>query len=176
MKRIITFLLLLLLIASFLRPLYAQEQTSAVTMDVPSLSLLTITSSDQTINLLQDASGEAAYEAGYIDGGVNKPSLTVNSNTNWKLQVKVSSDWNLVDSYQKDTADLKLKITSSAGHQTGFTDFTSLSLTDQEIATYTEGVGAEIYNGQYRMLLDWGKDIPGSYTIIVTYTLSTQAL
>jgi len=151
-----------------------EDETAGVTMNIPSICKLVITSSDQIIDLSQDASGEAAYEAGYFDGAGNKPGLVVYSNTNWKLSVKVGSDWSIVDTYKKDTADLKLKVTSESGRQTGFLDFSALSLTDQEIATHGGGVGAEIYDCQYRILLDWAEDIPGSYTIILTYTLSTQ--
>ena len=164
---------------SFLMPicLYAdEEETAALTMQIPSICKLTIHDSDQIFNLLQDASGEEAYEAGYIEGTAGKPRLIVDSNTNWKLTVKVSLDWMSGGGYQKDTGDLRLKVTSSAGHQTGFTGFTPLSLSDQEIASYAAGAGGEVYDGQYRILLDWQKDTPGVYIIITTYTLSTQAI
>ena len=166
----------LLLIVSFLRPAYSgEDETSGVAMNIPSISKLTISGSDQLINLLQDASGEAAYEAGYIQGKGNKPTLIVDSNTNWKLSVRVSSGWNWVDNYHKATRDLKLKIKSKTGHQTGFFNFTPLSLREQEIATCAAGVGDDTYYGQYRILLDWEKDIPGNYTVIITYTLSTRS-
>ncbi|MFH1854420.1 MAG: hypothetical protein ABH815_03805 [Candidatus Omnitrophota bacterium] len=152
-----------------------ESDTSGVTMHVPSICKLTINDSIQIMNLLQDASGEAAYEAGHIDGENNKPALIVDSNTGWKLSVKASFDWGIVDGYQKSTSDLQLKVVSNSGHQTGFTNFTPVSLNDQEIASYSAGVGDDIYNGQYRILLDWTKDIPGAYFIIITYTLSTQS-
>jgi len=152
----------------------AQKDTAGVTMQIPSMCKLSINNSDQVIDLLQDASGEGAYEAGYVQGETNKPSLTVSSNTNWKLSAAVSIDWEAVEGYQKSTSDLTLKVTSSSGRQTGFADYTPLSLTDQEIARYTKGSGHEIYNCSYRIKLDWAKDVPGMYIIIITYTLSTQ--
>ena len=163
----------LLLAYFFLSPIYAANDTSSVSMLVPPICKLTIEDSDQTINLIKDASGEAAYEKGYIDGQKNKPVLIVDSNTFWKLSVRVSSDWNMVGSYKKDTEDLLLKITSDGGRQTGFNDFTSLSLYDQEVAFYKSGIGDDFYYGQYRILLNWEKDIPGNYTIIIVFTLST---
>ena len=166
----------LLLGMILLLPVFAdEEETSGMAMNIPSISKLTITGPDQIINLLQDASGEAAYEAGYIDGKGDMPVLIVDSNTNWKLSVRVSSDWGRVDNYRKAIGDLKLKIKSKTGHQAGFFEFTSLSLTEQEIATYTAGVGDDIYYGGYRILLNWERDIPGSYRIIITYTLSTRS-
>lgn len=151
-----------------------QTDTAGVTMQIPSMCKLTIDDSDQVIDLFQDASGEEAYEAGYVQGGNNQPSLSVSSNTNWKLSAAVSINWDVVDGYQKATSDLMLKVTSSAGHQTGFTDYAPLSLADQEIARYTRGSGRETYNCAYRIKLEWAKDVPGMYIIIITYTLSTQ--
>jgi len=152
-----------------------EDDTSGVTMKIPTICKLTINDSDQILNLFQDASGEEAYEQGYIDGDLGKPRLIVDSNTNWKLSVKVYFDWSVIDAYQKETGDLKLKVASTTGHQTGFSDFTSLSLNEQEIASYDSGSGDDTYDCKYRILLDWEKDIPGSYFIIITYTLSTQS-
>ena len=152
------------------------KDTAGITMSIPSICKLTIEDSDLIVDLLQDASGEAAYEAGYFDGDENMPRLIVDSNINWKLSVGVSFDWSIVGSYQKATEDIRLKVTSSSGHQTGFSDFTPLSMMDQEIATYTHGVSNDTYNCQYRILLDWEKDIPGIYVTIITYTLSTQPI
>ncbi len=152
-----------------------EDDTAGVTMKIPTICKLTVNDSDQILNLFQDASGEEAYEQGYIDGDLGKPRLIVDSNTDWRLSVKVYFDWSAVDTYQKETGDLKLKVASRTGHQTGFSDFTSLSLNEQEIASYDSGSGDDMYDCKYRILLDWEKDIPGSYFIIITYTLSTQS-
>ena len=156
-------------------PLYADENdTSGLTMRIPSICKLEIKGSNQLINLIKDASGEEAYENGYIEGDDEKPKLIIDSNGSWKLSVRVITDWVTIGGYHKATEDLKLKIVSNAGHQTGFTDFTSLSTSEQEIASYSSGVSDDEYMGQYRILLDWEKDKPGVYVIIITYTLSTQ--
>ena len=166
---------IVLLIVFLLNPAIAdQTDTAGVTMQIPSMCKLTINESNQTIDLLQDASGEEAYEAGYAQGGDNKPNLLVSANTNWKLSAAVSVNWGAVDGYQKETGDLMLKVTSSAGHQTGFTDYMPLSMIDQEIARHTRGSGHERYNCSYRIKLEWTKDVPGIYVIIISYTLSTQ--
>jgi len=151
-----------------------QKDTAGLTMQIPSMCKLIINDSDQVIDLFQDASGEGAYEAGYVQGGDSMPNLSVSANTNWKLSAVVSIDWDIVEGYQKETGDLLLKVSSSRGHQTGFSDYTPLSLVDQEIAKNIRGSGHEMYNCTYRIKLDWEKDVPGLYIIIITYTLSTQ--
>ena len=173
-KEIFFFFILLGLI--FNSPVFAADNndTAALTMEIPSICKLTVRNADQSINLLQDASGETAYEAGYVNGAADRPELTVDSNTSWKLSVKVSSDWNNVNGYQKQTSDLMLKATSSNGRQTGFTDFAPLAMNDQEIASNNQGIGSSVYNCQYRILLGWEKDKPGAYNIIIVYTLSTK--
>lgn len=153
-----------------------QKDTAGLTMQIPSLCKLVINDSDQVIDLLQGASGEGAYESGYVDGELNKPSLIVSSNTKWKLSVSVSFDWEIVGTYQKDTSDILLKVTTNAGNQTGFADFTPVSMVEQEIASSSSGKGNAIYNCQYRIKLNWEKDVPGLYIIVLGYTLSTQAI
>jgi len=177
-KALKSFSILILLLPLFFPSFISADEndTAGVTMNVPSICKLTINDSDQIIDLLEDASGEAAYEAGFIDGASNQPILIVDSNTSWKMSVAVMFDWDLVDSYQKATGDLMLKVTSSSGHQTGFNAFTALSLDDQEIASFGEGVGDDTYKCRYRIKLSWDKDIPGVYIIIITYTLSTEPI
>lgn len=172
----ISWMAMALLAVFLLSPAIAADQTdtAGVTMQIPSMCKLAINDSDQVIDLFQDASGEEAYEAGYVQGESNQPNLSVSSNTNWKLSAAVSINWDAVDGYQKATGDLTLKVISNAGHQTGFTDYAPLSLADQEIARHTRGSGHEVYNCSYRIKLEWEKDVPGMYIIIITYTLSTQ--
>jgi len=56
----------------------------------------------------------------------------------------------------------------------GFNNYRALLETDQEIASNTGGVKKESHPLQYKILLDYAKDIPGTYTATVTYTLATQ--
>jgi len=176
-KRSNSFLIALLAgVLFFSSAIFADENdTAAVNMLIPSICKLLIKDSDQTMDLLKDASGEAAYEAGYAMGKKRSPILIVDSNTNWKLSVKVSSDWSAVNRYKKATGDIELRVTSKTRHQAGFKKFTQLSLDEQEIASHGAGVNDDIYNGRYRIVLDWEKDVPGSYNIVIVYTLSTQS-
>jgi len=174
LKKIVIIFFIATLLSFSTSLLEADTNTGEFTLDIPAICKLSIENSDQVISLVQNVNGEAAYEAGYVDGDPNKPILIVDANTNWKLSVAVTYDWDIVGSYQKDTSDLQLKVTSSAGHQTGFNNYTGLSLADQDIASNAAGASEETYNCNYRILLGWKKDIPGVYIIILTYTLSTQ--
>ena len=154
----------------------AEEKPNDISLDIPSLLRLKIENAFPTINLADGAAGAAYYDQGYVEGASSFPTFYLYSNTSWSLKVKVSGDWNIVNGYKKPTSDLQLKIDSSYSSQTNFQKFISLSVVDQEIASSYNGVAGEIYEGQYRILLDWIKDIPGSYNITVIYTLSTLAL
>jgi len=168
-------IILLLPLLCFCSPLFAATtNTGEFALDIPSISKLSIQDADQVINLIQGASGEAAYEAGYVEAEPAKPKLVVDANANWKLSVSAMMEWDLVGNYQKAVSDLLLKVSSTAGHQTGFGSFAPISLLDQEIASSASGADNENYNCIYRILLNWQKDIPGVYVIILTYTLSTQ--
>lgn len=160
----------------FLCPVFAvtQQDSSVVTLSISALCRLDITNADQTINL-SGMELENAYTNGYVDAAVGTPTLIVWSNAPWELKAQVMVDWSWVNSYHKTTSDLQLKVTSTSGNQTGFTSFTSLSTTNQTIATSSSGAGAQNYACQYRILLDRLVDVPGTYSITLRYTLATTA-
>ena len=70
-------------------------------------------------------------------------------------------------------ADLLLKDLSNNHVEPGFTDYTPLSTKDQDIAMHVKGVKDEQHPLQYKILLDWEKDVPGTYEATITYTLAT---
>jgi len=148
-------------------------QTSIIVLSIPATCHLGITNQDQTKTLAQDGTAETAFEAGYTQFTSGKPTLTVSSNKNWKLTAK-SSGFNTNGTYKKATSDLQLKDTGSNNVKNGFNSYKSLSDTDQEIASSASGVKKESHPLQYKILLDYSKDIPGTYTATVTYTLATQ--
>jgi len=148
-------------------------QTSVVSLTVPPACRLSITDPNITKTLGQGGEIEAAFDAGYVDFNPSTPVLTVSSNKGWNLNVKAS---NFSGPYAKSVSDLKLKDASASGHVVnGFSNFTPLSLAGQEMASYTSPVRNESHPIQYRIMLDWTVDIPGTYAITVTYTLSTNA-
>ena len=148
-------------------------QTSIVVLSIPATCHLGITNQDQTKTLGQDGSAELAFEAGYTEFDLGKPTLTVSSNKNWKLTAK-SSGFNTNGTYKKATGDLQLKDTGLSNVKNSFNAYKSLSDTDQEIASSASGVKKESHPLQYQILLDYTKDIPATYTATVTYTLATQ--
>ncbi|MFC1546242.1 hypothetical protein ACFL4O_00800 [bacterium] len=181
MKKFILFLLLLILAVTHTytaKKTFAKygsnldKKSSIVSLSIHPLSKLNITDADLNINL-SGTEAQTAYDTGYVDGDINKPILTVCANTDWRLIVKIAIKWNHVNGYKKEDGDLQLKVVSSSGHQTGFSSFTPLSKSNQEIAVNTSGANNETYNCQYRILLDWEKDIPGTYTCTLKYTLTT---
>jgi len=175
-KFILFFILFIAIAYSYGIAIAAQDvdtQTSIVTLTVPPSCKLSISNPNITKTLSQGGEIEAAFDAGYIDFSVSTPTLTVSANKGWNLSVKAT---NFTGPYSKSITDLKLKDASASGHVTnGFDNFTSLSLTDQGMASYIGPVKNESHPLQYRITLDWATDIPGTYTATVTYTLSTNA-
>ena len=147
-------------------------QTSVVILTIPATSTLVIENADSSKTLLQDGSAEEAFNAGYVNMDAGKPTLYVSANNQWQLTAK-SSGFNTVNSYIKAIGDLQLK-DAGVTHVT-LSGFTPLSATDQEVAVALVGVKSEIHPLQYHILLDYQKDIPGTYTATVTYTLTTSA-
>jgi len=150
----------------------SEQQTSTVTLTILPVSYLGIVDAGVSETITQDANANEKFNNGGIEFAANKPTLEINSNQKWKLTVK-SSDFS--GPYNKDTKDLMLKDTAPAHVKNGFTGFKSLSAYDQEIASSDAGVRQENHPLQYKILLDWEKDVPGTYTATVTYTLSTSA-
>jgi len=148
-----------------------KTQTSTVTLNIPDSAKLDITSANVTKTLNQGTDTETAFDNGYVDFEMATPTLTVSANKSWKLSARSS---NFVGPYSKSVSDLKLKDLGPSHVTNSFDDFKSLSLTDQEIASYAGPVKKESHYIQYRILLDWTKDIAGTYVANVTYTLATQ--
>lgn len=149
------------------------SQTSIVVLSIPSTCHLSILNPDQTKTLSQDGTAESAFEAGYTEFDSGAPTLIVSSNKNWKLSAR-SSGFNNNDGYIKATEDLQIKDLAANHVKDSFNNYKSLSDIDQEITSYSGGVKEENHPCQYRVLLDWTKDIPGTYTATVTFTLTTQ--
>jgi len=148
-------------------------QTSVVTLTVPPSCKLAISDPNITKTLNQGGEIEAAFDAGYVDFSASTPVLTISANKGWNLNVKAT---NFTGPYSKSVSDLKLKDASSSGHVTnGFNVFKPLDLNGQEMAASINPSKNESHPLQYRIMLDWTNDIPGSYSSTVTYTLTTNA-
>jgi len=171
----IIFIAILILLGS-IGYAYAAEatatQTSNVTLGVPESAKLEITASNATKTLTQGVDTETAFDNGYVDFAVATPTLTVSANKKWKLYARSSL---FTGPYNKSVSDLTLKDTGASHVTSPFSNFTALSTSDQEIASHSGPVKKESHPIQYRIILDWTKDIAGTYSATVTYTLATQA-
>ena len=149
------------------------SQVSIVILDIPATCQLLISNADASRSLTTDGSSEDAFEAGYVEFDAGNPTLHVSANKSWQMSVK-SSGFALNGTYQKAVGDLMLKNTGL--HVSGgFNDYKALSSVDQVFAQHTSGVSSELHPTQYKILLDWLLDIPGTYQATVTYTLATVA-
>jgi len=148
-----------------------KTQTSTVTLNVPDSAKLEINSANATKTLNQGSDTETAFDNGYTDFDIAVPTLTVSANKSWKLSARSS---NFAGPYAKSVSDLMLKNLGASHVTNSFNNFKSLALTDQEIASYAGPVKKEGHPLQYRIVLDWTRDIAGTYSATVTYTLATQ--
>ena len=147
------------------------EQISTVTLLIEPTGNLSIIDIAVSETLIIDSTSEASFSKGFVEFSALKPTLTVDSNDKWKLTARSSG---FTGPYDKDIKDLMLKDTASEHVKNGFNDYKSLSSEDKEIASYNIGVNNEEHPLQYKILLNWKKDIPGAYEATVTYTLSTN--
>jgi hypothetical protein len=148
----------------------SEEQTSTVTLIIMPTSHLAIVDNNVSKTIASDSDAELSFSNGFVEFDANKPTLIVDSNKKWKLTARTT---NFTGPYSKETSDLMLKDLSGTHVKNGFSDYKSLSNDDQEIAMHSSGVKDENHPMQYKILLDYNKDIPGTYEATVTYTLST---
>ncbi len=177
MKKFIVALLLLLVFFPMLTCYHKEssagnynQQISTVSLTILPVANLGIINPNVSETISQGEAAVEKFSLGGVEMASNSPTLIVNTNQRWKLMAKTSG---FSGPYSKDANDLMLKDSSSEHVENGFTDFKSLSTTDQEISSYEAGVKNETHPLQYKVLLDWEKDLPGTYTSTVTYTLIT---
>jgi len=151
-----------------------ETQTSTATLVVPHTAKLAISNANPSKTLTQDGTSETAFDAGSVELDASSPTLTVTSNMKWKLTAKVTSAWPIVGTYTKAVGDLLVK--DAGGSHVTTATYTSLSdSADLEMASASVGVLNESHPCQYKVMLDYTKDVPGTYTTTVTYTLATQS-
>ena len=146
------------------------QQTSTVTLVIAPACNLGIVDNNVSQTITVGSTADQAFIQGFIEFDASKPTLIVNSNKDWKLSVN-STDF--TGPYSKNISDLQLKDLSASHVANGFDSYQPLSTSGQDVAMYNTGVKNESHPIQYRILLDWEKDIPGTYEATVVYTLST---
>jgi hypothetical protein len=174
MKNVPTLLAIASLLAAPIALLGQTEQTADVTINVNPVLRLQLQSGDDIAITLS----EADYDA--VDGTATKAAATetvlrVLSNLPWTVQVKAAAaDFDHTPpapgdpTYAKTVGDLELKRTSDAG-------FIGLTAADQDVTTGNAGgFGANTFEVEYRIQSDVATDVPGEYTIELTYTVITD--
>ena len=121
------------------------------------------------------------FSRGFKETNEGKVILTVLSNAPWKLSVK--GQFKPVGKYIKPASDLLVKIKektvieegigTSGNFNEAFLDFGPLSKEDQALWMNENGGDHCRARIDYKLLLSSARDIPGEYSVVVTYTIST---
>ena len=155
----------------------AERGACSGTLSVPLLSELSIAGDlSGLLTLTQDGSGETAFDTGDAESDSDGTVLTLNTNDQWDLSAKLAGDWSCPGSYDKSETDLYVRITNSPTGtiQNDADNYINLQTLDTQILSHTEAVSNNIVNIQTKVLLDWETDIPGAYSITLTYTVVTH--
>lgn len=165
--------LLLCMEAAHSRP----SASTTLVLRIPHLSELVISGDvSGLLTLTADGTGETAFDAGYVQSTPAATWLTLNTNDRWDLSARLGGNWTCPGTYDKDENDLSIRITNTPTGtiQNGASSFVTLSGVDLMILSHDSAVTDNQVDIQTKVLLDWTKDIPGSYSITVTYTLVTH--
>ena len=118
---------------------------------------------------------------GFKETNTGRVVLTVLANAHWKVSAR--AEFKPVGGYIKPASDLLVKIKDKTvveeGAGTGgnfneaFLDFGPLSSEDQALWMSEEGGDHCQARIDYKVLLSLIRDIPGEYSVVVTYTISS---
>jgi hypothetical protein len=157
----------------------SDQVTATVGGTIPELCQMVLSGAGVAglLTLTQDGSGETSYDQGYVESTNNATILTLDANKEWKLSVQYDTPWSCPGTYDKDEADLLIRITNTP---TGsilntYDAYASPVDADTDILSHTVGVSNNAVNIQTRVLLDWTQDIPGIYAITLIYTMQTTS-
>jgi hypothetical protein len=141
---------------------------------IPFLAQLEISGDvSDLLTLTADGTAESAYESGHVDSGTDATLLALNATDAWDLSARLDGDWVCPAGYDKQEGDLQIRITNvPAGTiQNGADAFVPLGDLDLMVLSDDAGAAGNLVEIQTRVLLDWSADVPGGYSIGVTYTL-----
>lgn len=124
-------------------------------------TLLRLTLSTTTTALAGPS--EAEFDAGFQDAA--GPSATVKANRSWTLKVSAAAaNWTTDNLVVKPASDLQWA-TASGGPYAGLTIAAADVATSGATASFAQPVF-------YRVLWSYANDAPGSYSLVVTYTVT----
>jgi hypothetical protein len=152
-------------------------EATCTQLAIPRLGILSITGDvSQLLTFTQDGAGENAYDAGSVESANDQTGLTITANDAWDLSVRLAGTWTCPGSYNKQETDLSIRIsnTPTGTIQNGAAAYITLTSTDTMILSHDTGVTDNEVDVQTRILLDWVQDVPGDYSIPITYTLTVH--
>jgi hypothetical protein len=157
----------------------AARADESATVEVPILAppLGSLQIWDDTAGLIAmtvDGTGEALFDAGAVESAVAATLLRISADDTWELSVSREAAWTAPAGYAKDGDDVQVRITTApAGTiQNGADSYLSPGTSGTVILSDGQPVDNNRVEVQTRVLLDWAKDVPGDYSMTLTYTLA----
>jgi len=136
---------------------------TSASITIPKVLQLTLSTISQTLA----APAEADFDAGHKDAA--GPIATVRTNAAWNLQIKAAAaTWTAAGvgaRANKPAADLEWSNVSGSGYAGLTTSGTTVTSGTATAATNTSFF--------YRVLYGWTVDTPGTYSLVVVFTLTT---
>jgi hypothetical protein len=138
---------------------------TSVTLTIPDVMQLTLTSTSTALT----APASADYDAGYVaDAG---PTATIKSNRAWRLQISAAAaTWTASNTQPGVTARTSKPAADLAWATAAGGPFTALSVTPATAASGAATAGAP-RSFFFRTSYSWGLDTPGAYSLAVVFTL-----
>jgi hypothetical protein len=181
-----TLLLVLLLIGAVVgvSPAFAADtdtENSTIGGTIPELCQIRFAGGvSDLLDLNQDGDGEAAYDAGFVTSTATATVLTLDANTAWELSVNyVGAGWAANGLYTKANTDLLIQITNTpafGGNPNGYVGAYVSPPAAAGVENMLEDAAIGVHDLpvhiQTKVLLDWTKDIPGTYSTTLVYTLA----
>lgn len=151
-------------------------RTTCLVFTMPRLSQLVLAGDVSGLLTLSADASETAYDAGYVQSTIFATRLTLSTNAGWDLSARLSGTWSCPGNYDKNENDLFIRIANTPEGQivNGSSAFINLSTTDLILLQGPNSLRSSVVDVQTRVLLDWTKDVPGAYSIPITYTLVTH--
>ena len=111
------------------------------------------------------------YENGYKETIQSNTVIITNTDQAWKLMVKTNDDnMGVNGDYAKPTSDFRWKASVPYATQVSYANIANY---DIEVARGPMGSFGIVYL-DYKVLLLWSKDKPGTYDLDIVYTVTTQ--
>lgn len=154
-----------------------QIGTSSVDVSIPRLATIQIAGDvSGLLSLNSDGKGESSFDVGAVESTASATTLLLSTNDTWDLSVSRSTDWTSPAGYDKAESDLLVRIsnTPTGTILNGADSYLSPDVTDTQILSHPTAVVANLVAIQTKVLLDWEKDVPGTYDMSLTYTLVTH--